>query len=156
MRKAEIITSFILLLISALVIYEALRLGYGWGIEGPQPGFFIFWLGLGLGLCSLVGIVQVLRDTSLLRGKEFVSAKSRPEVLKVFLPMAGAVLLMEFVGFYIASALYLGFFMRWVGRFSWGMVLLVAFLFAFSHYMIFEKWFLVPLPKGLLEPYIGL
>jgi hypothetical protein len=70
--------------------------------------------------------------------------------------MVGAISIMEFLGFYIASALYLGFFMRWLGRFSWGTVLLVAFLFAFSHYLIFEKWFLVPLPKGLLEPYIGL
>jgi hypothetical protein len=156
MRKAESITSIILLLISALVIYEAFRLGFGWGLEGPQPGFFIFYLGLGLGICSLIGLVQFLADKSLLQGKEFISRHSLPEVTKVFLPMAGAILLMEFLGFYIASALYLGFFMRWVGRFSWGMVLLVAFLFSFSHYMIFEKWFLVPLPKGLLEPYIGL
>ena len=154
MRNAEIVNSTILLLISALVIYEAKRLGFGWGLEGPQPGFFIFWLALGLGVCSLVGIIQVLREKNLLRGKEFISLKARPEVLRVFLPMAGAILLMEFLGFYIASALYLGFFMRWVGRFSWGAVLLVAFLFAFSHYMIFEKWFLVPLPKGILEPYI--
>lgn len=156
MRKAEIITSAVFLLISALVLYEAKRLGFGWGIEGPQPGFFIFYLALGLGLSSLIRIAQLLRDRGLLPGTKFVSAKAWPEVLKVFLPMAGAVLLMEFLGFYIASALYLGFFMRWVGRFSWGMVLLVAFLFAFSHYMIFEKWFLVPLPKGLLEAYIGL
>ncbi|MBI3066989.1 MAG: tripartite tricarboxylate transporter TctB family protein [Deltaproteobacteria bacterium] len=155
MRKAEIITSAVFLLISALVLYEAFSLGFGWGLEGPQPGFFIFWLALGLGLASLVRIVQ-LRDSYLLQGREFVSAKAWPEVVKVLVPMVGAVILMEFLGFYIASALYLGFFMRWIGRFSWGTVLLVAFLFAFSHYMIFEKWFLVPLPKGLLEAYIGL
>jgi len=156
MRKAEIITSAVFLLISALVLYEAFSLGFGWGLEGPQPGFFIFWLGLGLGLSSVFRIVQVLRDRGLLPGANFVSAKAWPEVVKVLVPMVGAVILMEFLGFYIASALYLGFFMRWIGRFSWGMVLLVAFLFAFSHYLIFEKWFLVPLPKGLLEPYIGL
>lgn len=156
MRKAEIITSAVFLLISALVLYEAKRLGFGWGIEGPQPGFFIFYLALALGLSSLIRIAQLLREKNLLRGKQFISLKARPEVLKVFLPMVGAVVLMEFLGFYLASAFYLGFFMRWVGRFSWGMVLLVAFLFAFSHYLVFEKWFLVPLPKGLLEPYIGL
>jgi len=154
MRKAEVVTSVIFLLISALVLYEAKRLGFGWGLEGPQPGFFIFWLGLGLGICCIATAIGVLRDIEVLKGKEFITRKSLPKVLKVFLPMAGAILLMEFLGFYIASALYLGFFMRWVGRFSWGAVLLVAFLFAFSHYMIFEKWFLVPLPKGILEPYI--
>lgn len=156
MRKAEIVTSLILLIISALVIYEALRLGFGWGLEGPQPGFFIFWLGLGLGICCVVTVLGVLFDRTILAGHDFIAKKSLPVVLKVFFPMAGAILLMEFVGFYIASALYLAFFMRWVGRFSWGMVLLVGFLFAFSHYLLFEKWFLVPLPKGFLEPYIGL
>lgn len=156
MRTAEIITSTILLLLSALVIYEAFRLGFGWGLEGPQPGFFIFWIGLGLGICCVVTVVPLLFDRTIFQGHDFIAKRSLPEVLKVFLPMAGAILLMEFLGFYIASALYLGFFMRWVGRFSWGMVLLMGFLFVSSHYLVFEKWFLVPLPKGLLEPYIGL
>jgi hypothetical protein len=156
MRKAEVFTSIIFLAISALIIYEALRLGFGWGLEGPRPGFFIFWLGLGMGICCLVTVLRISFDSTLFYGVEFIAKKSLPEILKVFLPMVGAISIMEFLGFYIASALYLGFFMRWLGRFSWGTVLLVAFLFAFSHYLIFEKWFLVPLPKGLLEPYIGL
>lgn len=156
MRKAEVITSTILLGISVLVIYEAYSLGFGWGLEGPQPGFFIFWLGLGLGICCVVTILRLLFDSAIFKGTRFVDKNSLPELLKVFLPMAGAILLMEFLGFYIASALYLGLFMRWVGRFSWGTVLLAAFLFASSHYLIFEKWFFVPLPKGLLESYIGI
>jgi len=156
MRKAEIITSSILLLLSALVVYEAFRLGFGWGLEGPQPGFFIFWLGLGLAFCALTTIGQVLFDGSILRGQRFIAGGAGSEVLKVLLPMFGAILLMEFFGFYLASAVYLAFFMRWVGSFSWRAVLLVASLFASSHYLVFEKIFLVPLPKGILEPYIGL
>ena len=155
MRKADLITAIILLLLSAVVIYEAYRLGFGWGLEGPQPGFFIFWLGVGLAACSAVNLFHLLSG-SVLQGEDFISTTSVRELLKVCLPMIGAILLMELLGFYIASALYLAFFMRWVGRFRWRMVLLVAFLFALSHYFVFERWFLVPLPKGLLEPYIGL
>ena len=156
MRKAEISTSIILLLLSVLVVFEAYRLGFGWGLEGPQPGFFIFWLGLALGASSAVIIFRARFDTAAFQGTKFISKRSLPTVLGVFLPMVGAVLLMEFFGFYIASAVYLAFFMRWMGGFSWIMVLFVASLFAFSHYFVFEKWFLVPLPKGLLEAYIGL
>jgi putative tricarboxylic transport membrane protein len=155
MRTAEITTSTILLAISALVIYEAIRLGFGWGLEGPQPGFFIFWLGAGLGVCSVITIVQVWFDGPI-RWRRFFPTAAWSEVLRVFLPMAGAILLMELLGFYIAAAVYLAFFMRWVGDFSWKTVLLVALLFAVSHYFVFEKWFLVPLPKGLLEAYIGI
>ncbi|HSK31269.1 MAG TPA: tripartite tricarboxylate transporter TctB family protein [Candidatus Limnocylindria bacterium] len=155
MRTAEITTSTILLAISALVIYEAFRLGFGWGLEGPQPGFFIFWLGAGLGVCSVITIVRVWFDGPI-RWRRFFPTAAWSEVLRVFVPMAGAILLMELLGFYIAAAIYLAFFMRWVGDFSWKMVLLVALLFAVSHYFVFEKWFLVPLPKGLLEAYIGI
>jgi putative tricarboxylic transport membrane protein len=122
---------------------------------GHQPGFFIFWLGGGLAACSAVNLFHVW-SADVFQGQDFISRASLREVLKVCLPMIGAILLMALLGFYIASALYLAFFMRWVGRFRWGMVLLVAFLFAFSHYFVFERWFLIPLPKGLLEPYIGL
>ncbi|HWP60593.1 MAG TPA: tripartite tricarboxylate transporter TctB family protein [Candidatus Acidoferrales bacterium] len=156
MRKAELTTAILLLLLSGLVVYEAIRLGFGWGLEGPQPGFFIFWLGLALGVCSSITIGRLLFDRTIFQGQEFMPKASWPEVLKVFLPMVGAVVLMEFFGFYIASVIYLAFFMRWVGRFSWTTLLLIAFLFAFSHYLVFEKWFLVPLPKGILEAYIGL
>lgn len=156
MRRAEFITFLVLLLFSVLAIYDSFRLGIGWGLAGPRPGFFAFWLGLGMGTCSGIGLIRILRDAKAFEGREFISQASLPEVLKVFLPMVGAVLLMEYLGFYIASALYLGFFMRWVGRFSWRLVVLVVFLFTVSHYFVFEKWFLSPLPKGLLEPYIGI
>lgn len=154
MRSAEIITSSFLLLLAVVVVYESFRLGFGWGLEGPQPGFFIFWLGLGLAFCSLTTIGHALFDGSVLGVQRFINGRMS-EVLRVLLPMVGAVLLMEFFGFYVASAVYLAFFMRWVGSFSWAMVLLVAALFASSHYVVFEKIFLVPLPKGILEPYIG-
>src|ERR687898_453938 len=111
MRKAELITSIILLLLSVLVIYEAYRLGFGWGLEGPQPGFFIFWVALGLGACSLISTSRVLFDSTILQGQDFIARGSWSEVLKVFLPMVGAIFLMEFFGFYIASAIYLAFFM---------------------------------------------
>lgn len=155
MRAAEITTSTILFAISALVIYEAIRLGFGWGIEGPQPGFFIFWLGAGLAACTLASIIQTLLASSV-PWRRFFPTAAWSEVLRVLVPMTGAILLMEVLGFYIASMLYLGFFMRWVGGSSWKLLVAVALLFAVSHYVVFEKWFLVPLPKGLLEAYIGL
>jgi putative tricarboxylic transport membrane protein len=101
MRKAEFVVSALFLLLACLVIYEALRLGIGWGMEGPQAGFFIFWLGIGLGACGLINLTQVLLNSGLFTGGDFLSRKSLPEVSRVFFPMVGAVLLMEFLGFYV-------------------------------------------------------
>lgn len=155
MRAAEIAVAIVFLALAALVLREATRLGYGWGLEGPQPGFFIFWLALILAGSAAFRAWQVLRDTGL-KGQRLFDGEKLKRALQVFLPMLGAIALMEVIGFYLAAALYLGFFMRWYGRFSWALVVLVSALFLVGHYFVFEKWFLVPLPKGILEPYLGL
>lgn len=70
-------------------------------------------------------------------------------------PAVAAVALMQFVGLYVASAFYLGLYMRWVGRHSWSAVLLLSIGIPVVIFLIFEKWFLVPMPKGPLEAWLG-
>ena len=70
-------------------------------------------------------------------------------------PAIAAVLLMQFVGLYVASALYMGFYMRWIGRNSWLAVVAVSVGFSVSTFLVFETWFLVPMPKGPLETWLG-
>jgi len=149
-RNAEIVNSTILLLISALVIYEAKRLGFGWGLEGPQSGFFIFWLGLGLGGCSLITLFHNLAGAA--RSSEpFVHHEGLVSVLKVLLPAAALVAALPWIGFYLGSPLYIGLYMRWIGRFGWKSVVLASLLIPTVIFLVFEKWLLVLLPKGILE-----
>jgi hypothetical protein len=46
--------------------------------------------------------------------------------------------------------------MRWLGKYSWLTVAAVAIGMPVIAYLIFERWFLVPLPKGPLEEWLGL
>ena len=46
--------------------------------------------------------------------------------------------------------------MKWLGRYRWITVLLVALGVPVVTYIMFERWFLVPLPKGPLEDWLGL
>ena len=55
----------------------------------------------------------------------------------------------------IADALYLGFYMRLVGRHSWVSTLGLSVSIPVLTFVIFERWFLVPLPKGPLEAWLG-
>jgi putative tricarboxylic transport membrane protein len=89
------------------------------------------------------------------RGKSFVSREQLNSVLKVLWPATAAVALMHFVGLYVASALYMGFYMRWVGRHSWVAVVAIALGIPIASFLVFEKWFLVPMPKGPLEQWLG-
>jgi hypothetical protein len=149
MKRAEIITCLILLTIAGVVMSQAIRLGPGWGDAGPRAGFFPFWLSVILGLSSLWILAQTVRQPSTSEGSRFFPPGAPRLVLTVFLPMAGAIALIEVVGFYISALIYLLVYIRVTGRQSWTLTVAVAILFPLLTFLVFERWFLLPLPKGL-------
>jgi putative tricarboxylic transport membrane protein len=153
MRAADLITAAVLIAIGSCVIADAVRLGVGWSTDGPRSGFFPFWLAvLLIGAC--VGIaVRALRRKD---PRPFVTRQALRPVLTMLVPAAAAVVLMQVGGLYVASALYLAFYMRWVGRHTWAAVLAVGLGFPLLTFVVFERWFLVPMPKGPLEYWLGL
>lgn len=151
MRRADMLCAGALLLVAAIAIREALRLSIGWGDIGPRGGFFPFWLGVILAGSSLFTLVQGLRRPE--TGNPFLPWEKVRPLLTVSVPIAGAVVLIEVVGFYLTGLLYLFGYMRWTGRHTWATTLLVSLLVPVVIFFIFERWFLIPLPKGLLEAY---
>jgi putative tricarboxylic transport membrane protein len=158
MRVVDSMTAALLMLLSATVIYDALRLGAGWGSEGPQSGFFPFWLALLLAAVSVTLFVQGLRRQS---QEPFVTREQFVPVLKVLGPLAGFVVITDppgpwsGLGLYVAAGLYLGFYMRWVGGHDWRAVVALATSVPVVTFLIFETWFLVPMPKGPVETWFG-
>ena len=57
---------------------------------------------------------------------------------------------------YLASGLLIGVFMKWIGRYRWIAVLALSIAVPVVTYVMFERWFLVPLPKGPVEDWLGL
>ena len=152
MRAAELVTASVLILLGGVVLFDAVRIGFGWGPDGPRSGFFPFWLALIMVVTCAVILAQAAIGG---RGKSFVNRAQLGPVLKVLWPATAAVALMHFIGLYVASALYMGFYMRWVGRHSWVMVAVIALGVSVGSFLVFEKWFLVPMPKGPLEQWLG-
>jgi putative tricarboxylic transport membrane protein len=152
MRTADIVTAAVLMLLGGVVLYDAVRLGIGWGSDGPRSGFFPFWLALLMVAMSALVLAQAARRPS---PRPFATrAQARP-VLKVLWPAAAMVLLMQVTGLYVAAALYVGFYMRWIGHHRWVTVVGIAVSVPVVTFIIFETWFLVPMPKGPLEAWLG-
>jgi hypothetical protein len=145
-------TAAIILVIGAVVIADSLRLGAGWGSDGPKSGFFPFWLGTILVLTSSAIIAQAWRRAV---STPFVSRERLKPVLIVLTPAVGLVLLTHVVGLYFASVLYIGLYMRVVGAHRWTTVAAVAIGVPLVTFIVFELWFLVPMPKGPLETWLG-
>ncbi|HKZ07301.1 MAG TPA: tripartite tricarboxylate transporter TctB family protein [Methylomirabilota bacterium] len=152
MRAADLVTALVLMAVGVLVLADALRLGIGWGTDGPRSGFFPFWLAVLLLVCCLAIGAQAWRARVT---KPFVSREGLAPVLKMLLPATAAVVVTQFFGLYVATALYMGFYMRWIGRHSWLAVTVMSLAFPVITFVIFERWFLVPMPKGPLESWLG-
>jgi putative tricarboxylic transport membrane protein len=147
-RQADVGVALVLLVLAVLVAGSALQLDIGWGMNGPQGGFFPFWLAVGLALCCLAILVQALRDTSPTSHQPLVRPGGWVPLLKVAVPATAMVALTEIIGLYLAAGLYIGIYMRWIGKHPWLLVVVVSIGVPLSSYLIFEKWLLIPMPKG--------
>jgi putative tricarboxylic transport membrane protein len=156
MRTADIGFALLLLALAALVAWESLKLDIGWGLNGPQGGFFPFWLAVGLGVCCLVILAQTVWNPSPAMGPPLVKPGGWVPLLKVAVPATAMVALTEMIGLYGAAALYIGFYMRWIGKHHWLLVLAVSVGVPLASYVIFDKWFLIPMPKGWWGEHLGL
>src|SRR3954462_14673511 len=142
-------------LLGALVMFDSARLGARWAEDGPEAGYFPFYIGLFICIASAVNFAARLR----VRGEAnptFVETGQLTLVLVVLVPAAIYVALIAWLGIYITSAVVIAFFMRWLGKYAWWKVIAVSIGTSVVFYLIFEIWFLVPLPKGPLEEMLGL
>jgi hypothetical protein len=156
MRTADMLVSLGLLVLAILTAWESLQLDIGWGLNGPQGGFFPFWLAVGLALCSVIILLQAVWQARQDVLQPFVKSGGWVPVLKVALPATAMVGLTALIGLHLAAAVYLGFYMRWIGKHHWLLVLAVSILVPLCGYLIFDKWFLLPMPKGLWGERFGL
>jgi hypothetical protein len=155
-KAAELAVAGLFFIFGAIVITDSVRLGFGWQeVHGPRPGYFPFYIGLIICIASLVNIVLALRIAPD-RNKTFVQVGQLRLVLAVLIPTAVYAALVTWIGIYASSVLFIGFFMRWLGRYPWWKVLAVSVATVVVFYVIFEIWFKVPLPKGPIESFLGL
>jgi len=139
--------------LGAIAMIGSLQVGIGWGAEGPKSGFFPFWVGLIIVLASARNFWRALEIPPT---RLFAQWGQIAQVRKVVIPMVIYVSAVPWLGIYVSSALLIAGFMRWLGRYGWLLTLAVAILLPIAIYITFEEWFLVPLPKGPLEDWLGL
>ena len=151
MRTVEIAVAVLLFMVGAIVVYDSYRLGSKWGSDGPQAGYFPFYIGLLICFSSLVTCVQALLTKSG-DGGLFVTWGPFKLVLTVLIPAAVYVLGVKYLGLYIASVIYITVFMVWLGGYSWFRSAAIGLAVNVSFFLMFEVWFKVPLFKGDFDP----
>ena len=153
MRTADIVCGVTLAVVGLIVLVEGLRLGIGWSTDGPEAGFFIFYLGAALLVATVPIVLGAVRRAP--TAGHFVTGAQLRSVATVFVPATIMVILTHFLGLYVSGAVYLAAYMRVIGRHRWITTVLVAVAIPAAAFLVFEVWFLVPLPKGPLEMRLG-
>ena len=154
-KTAEIVVAAVFMLLGAIVIFDSVRLGIGWGEDGPEAGYFPFYVALIICVSSLINLARALTVRPE-KHKAFVETGQLKLVLAVLVPTAIYTALIGWLGIYVASILFVGFFMRWLGKYPWWNVLAVSVGNSVVFFLIFEIWFSIPLPKGPIEALLGL
>lgn len=155
-RAWEIVVAALFLAFGAVVVWDSRRLGAQWGSDGPQAGYFPFYIGVIICVSSAVNLYGAIARAN---REPFVLWGQLRMILTVLLPSTFYVALIANpvfdVGIYVASALFIAFFMRYLGKYGWAKTAAVSVGTMVAFFVMFEIWFKVPLPKGALETALG-
>ncbi len=146
----EAVVAFIVLMIGAVLVYASWELGAGWTSDGPGAGYFPFYIGIILCI-SGAGILYHALLGKHKNTEPFIDAWQFKRVMSVLVPIGLYILAVQFLGLYIASALYIALFMIILGKFHWGKSVIIALTVTLLFFMLFEVWFKIPLFKGKFD-----
>ena len=148
--KVEAAVAFLILILGITVATGSWKLGAGWTTDGPGSGYFPFYIGVLMCVAGLGVMFQAVfskdKDTDV-----FVDNEQLKLVLSVFIPACIYVLGVQFLGLYIASAIYIALFMVVLGKFSVLKSVFTSLTIMVLFFFMFEVWFKVPLFKGSLD-----
>lgn len=156
MRWMELLVAACFVGAGLLVITDSLRVGNGWASDGPEPGYFPFYIGcLMLGGAAWV-ILNTLRTWKQNDGQEIFAERHEFNLmLLMLLPTAVFIAAIFVLGIYVAALIFIAAFMVWQGKYSYIKSMTVGFGISAALFVLFEIWFLLPLPKGFIETWLG-
>ena len=151
-RSAEMTVAVLLFALGGLVVFDSYRLGSSWGPDGPEAGYFPFYIGLFICIAAAVNFYAAAVRRGVQRDGVFVEWQALSRVLAVLVPAVLYVLGIQLIGLYVASAIYIAGFMRRLGNYGWVRSVLVGVGVSAAAFATFEIWFQVPLYKGAFDP----
>ncbi len=158
-RAMDIITALGFIAVGLVVMIGSIKLGASWGSDGPEAGYFPFYISLIILLSSSVTLYQAAIVDRKKETESFVEKEPFKQVLAVLVPALVFILGVQLIGIYVSAFVYIAVFMIWLGKYAAWKAVAVALGVSIALYLMFEFWFQVPLPHGsLINPleFLGL
>ncbi|MEM9707218.1 MAG: tripartite tricarboxylate transporter TctB family protein [Pseudomonadota bacterium] len=152
MRSGEIITAGILALFSIYLMVKSAELPVGYIAErGPGGGAWPFWLSGIMLICCAVIAWNWWRETSPASQSDapFLDAYGWRMLILVGGGVIVFVGLVEIISMYGAIALFLFYYLKFLGRHSWPLTLAISLITPFALFFFFEGAMRITMPSGL-------
>ncbi|MDU9005714.1 tripartite tricarboxylate transporter TctB family protein [Sedimentitalea todarodis] len=158
MRLAEIVTAGVLALLSIYLMWKSteLNVGYITG-EGPGGGAWPFWLAGIMLICTVLIAVNWYRQTSppSRSAEPLLDGYGKRTLVLVGGGLLGFIALINIISMYGAMAVFLLYYLRFLGRHSWTLTLILSTAIPIGFFFFFEALMRITLPKGMkfTEPF---
>lgn len=154
-RTMEIVTALVIIVFASVVMVSNYELGAGWDSNGPQSGYFPFYVGVILFISGVAILIGEIVKGGAASAISFVESRPFVRVLQILIPTIVFAIAIVYIGIYVATAIFVSAFMVWLGRYRVIVAAAFGIGIAVALFLTFEVWFLVPLPKGPLEAMFG-
>lgn len=158
MRLAEIVTAGVLALLSIYLMWKSTELNVGYiSGEGPGGGAWPFWLSGIMLICTVMIAINWYRQTSppSRSDEPLLDGYGKRTLVLVGGGLLGFIGLTGIISMYGAMAVFLLYYLRFLGRHSWSLTLTLAIAIPIGFFFFFEALMRITLPKGLkfTEPF---
>jgi putative tricarboxylic transport membrane protein len=155
-RPYQVGTAAVIVLIAAAAMFDSRRAFSP--VEGTSPGdvgsaWYPFWAAAVVALGATLAGYQALTQPQPKEGV-FAGEGSVASVLKLIAPMFMYAISFSWLGFYLATGAYMGFFAAFIGRYKPWWSLASALVTPLAIYLLFEIGFRLILPKSVFYPRI--
>lgn len=112
------------------------------------PSWYPFWAAALMGAAA-VGVAFRFATTPQPTEGVFTGRESVLSVLKLVVPMFAYAASFQWLGFYLATGAYMGFFAAYLGRYKWWAIVAATLITPLAIYLLFEVGFRLTLPKSI-------
>jgi putative tricarboxylic transport membrane protein len=148
-KTTRISLAFALFILGVAINRSATSFGYS-EYGSPGPGFFPYWIGIGLAIAAVAwGVIELGNPINSQIEQDLESA-GKIRVLRILLSMMALTFLYEPLGYNLSIFIFMFALSSMMARGSIKVNLIVALASSFGVYWIFENLLDVPLPNSIL------
>lgn len=149
MRRYDLISSLIWLLVAAFIIFGSLQLPIGsWG--NPDAGFMPLLIGLLIAAISFLLFIHTLQQKISEEKPSWEMKNLKSKVTPTIMALLVYNFFLSSLGNILTTFLVMGYLFKYVSQMNWKSSLAFAILTSLVQYLLFEVWLKVQFPRGLL------